>query len=103
MIYFAAVWLSSKYRRFHHHWTHPLPVQALQQRHQLGVVELHPDRPDPRPAERRLLEPLGKEADPAPILPDNLDPVRPLRPEHVKRPAERISTPIRWHGWMNCA
>ena len=76
MIHFAAVWLSSKYRRFYHYGTNPFPIQAVEQRHELGMVELHPSGPDPRPAERGFLEPLGKEADPAAIPPDNLDPVR---------------------------
>lgn len=94
MIHFAAVWLSSRYRRFYHYGTNPFPIQAVEQRHELGMVELHPSGPDPRPAERGFLEPLGKEADPAAIPPDNLDPVRPLSPEHVKRPAERVRKPL---------
>lgn len=112
MIHFAAVWLTSKYRRFYHYGTNPFPIQAVEQRHELGMVELHPSGPDPRPAERGFLEPLGKEADPAAIPPDNLDPVRPLSPEHVKRPLNgslpasrtsdsRLSGPLRKStGWL---
>jgi len=40
------------------------------------MVELHPDMPDPRPAERGFLEAFRKEADAAAIPPDDFHPVR---------------------------
>ena len=76
MIHFAAAGLSSKYRGFDCHGTNPLPVQTVEQRHELGMVELHPDMPDPRPAERGFLEAFRKEADAAAIPPDDFHPVR---------------------------
>ena len=62
------------------------------------MVELHPDMPDPRPAERGFLEAFRKEADTAAIPPDDLHPVRPLRPEHIKRTAERVAASIAHQG-----
>ncbi|KKC32583.1 hypothetical protein WH91_13165 [Devosia psychrophila] len=49
---------------------------------------------DPRPAERRLLQPLGVVTKSRAVPPGDLDPIRPLGAEHAKRPAERISTGI---------
>lgn len=94
MIQFAAAELSSKYRRSDRHGTDALPVQAVQQRYQLGVVELDTDMSDARPAERGFLEALCIQTYAAAVPPNNLDPVCPLRTEYVKCATERIAPGI---------
>src|SRR5690606_41713784 len=58
------------------------------------MAQLDPAVAAPRPAERRLFQPLGVKAKASPVPPDDLDPVCPLGAEHVKRAVERIGSGI---------
>jgi len=69
--------LPNNLRRLHRHRAHPFPVHAVNQRHELGMVELDSVVAYPRPAKLRFLQPLGVKADPGSIPPDDLDPVSP--------------------------
>src|SRR5207237_1357944 len=51
-------------------------------------------RPNPGPAELRVLKRLGKQTHPRAIKPDRFDPVRSFRAEHVERAIERVSATI---------
>jgi hypothetical protein len=48
----------------------------------------------PRPAERRLLQPLGANAQAGPIPSNDLDPICPPAAEHIERTVERLGTGI---------
>jgi hypothetical protein len=58
------------------------------------MVQLQRGRPNPGPAELRVLKRLGKQTHPRAIKPDRLDPVRSFRAEYVKRATEWISATI---------
>ncbi|MFW8642073.1 DUF5372 family protein [Rhizobium beringeri] len=47
--------LPNNLRRLHRHRADPFPVHAVNERHKLSMIELHPVVADPRPAELRLL------------------------------------------------
>src|SRR6476646_2387229 len=81
-------------RPLHSHRSDLLPVQPIDQRKQLRMVQLQRGRPNQRPAELRVLERLGKQTNPRAIKPDRLDPVRSFRAEHVERAIERVSATI---------
>jgi hypothetical protein len=66
------------------------PVQPFKQRRQLCADKSHHAVFDLRPAEDAVLQPLGEQAQTRAIPEDQLDPVRPLGPEHIDRPRERI-------------
>ena len=51
-------------------------------------------RPNPGPAELRVLKRFGKQTHPRAIKPDRLDPVRSFRAEYVERATEWISATI---------
>ena len=72
------------------HGANPLPVHAIDQSKQLGMVELHPMLTNPWPDKVRLLQPLAVQDDARAIPPDDFDTIRSLGPEDVKRSAERI-------------
>src|SRR5690606_33372022 len=61
---------------------------------QLGMAQLHPAAPDPRPAERRFLQPLGVKAQPGAIPPNDLDPICPPGAEHIERAVEGIGAGV---------
>ena len=90
LIHLAAAELSSKYRRSDRNGADPLPVETIQKRHQLGVIELDPDMSDARPAERGFLQALCIQTYAAAVPPNDLDPVRPLRTEYIECATERI-------------
>ncbi|MBB4233066.1 hypothetical protein GGD56_006969 [Rhizobium mongolense] len=70
------------------------PIKPSQKRHQLRMVKTHPRRRYTRPAEALIFKGFRIEADPAAVLLDDANTVRPLRPEHVKRAIERVETAI---------
>lgn len=61
----------------------PLPVHSLNQSQELGVIELDPAVSDARPAELRLFQPLGVEANAGAIPPYNARPVCSFCPEDL--------------------
>ena len=71
-------WLAHRLWALHNHRTHLRPVQPVDQREQLRMVELHPGRRNLRPAELCLLERLGKQAYPTAVPPNRLNPIRPF-------------------------
>src|SRR5215212_5849292 len=58
------------------------------------MIKLNPVRADPRPAKLRLLQAFAVKAHAGAIPPDDLHPIRSLRPEDIKSPAERIGSRI---------
>jgi hypothetical protein len=68
----------------HKHRTNLLPVHAVHQREELGMVELNPMMPDAGPAELRFLEALGIKAKAGSIPPNNLYSVSSFGTEHVE-------------------
>src|SRR6478609_5275621 len=58
------------------------------------MVQTHPCRRDPRPAEALIFQGFRIEADTTAIPPDNPNTVGPFRPEDVKRAIERVETAI---------
>jgi hypothetical protein len=71
------------------------PVQPANRRKQLRVVQLHPRRRNLRPAALCLLKRLCKQARPADVPPNRLDPIRSFRMEHVRRAAEWVDPAFR--------
>ena len=94
LIHFAAAGVPSKYGRFYRHGSHLLPGQIIRRRHELSSIELDPDMPERRPAERRFLERFRIKADAAAVPPDDLDPICALRTARIKRAAERVLASI---------
>src|SRR4051812_26836184 len=76
------------------HGANSLPVHAIDQRQELGMVELNPVRADPRPAKLRFLQPFAVKAHAGAIPPDDLHPIRSLGPKDIKSPAEGIGSRI---------
>src|SRR3954464_10751022 len=76
------------------HGANPRPVHAVDQRQELGMVELNPVRADPRPAKLRLLQSFAVEAHTGAVPPDDLHPIRTLGPKDIKSPAERIGSRV---------
>ncbi|MER8786195.1 hypothetical protein NKH60_34605, partial [Mesorhizobium sp. M1006] len=54
------------------------------------MIELDPVVADPRPAELRLIQPLGIKTHAAAVPPDDLDPVRSFGAEYIKCAVERL-------------
>src|SRR6478609_2076335 len=81
-------------RPLHSYRSDLLPVQPIDQRKQLCMVQLQRGRPNPGPAELRVLKRLGKQTHPRAIKPDRLDPVRSFRAEYVERATKWISATI---------
>src|ERR1700692_2303098 len=81
-------------RRSNLHRPDALPVEPLNQRHELRVAEPYLRAPGRRPAEVRVLQPLSEQTKSRPVPPDNFDSIRSLRAEHEKRPAERVGASI---------
>jgi hypothetical protein len=69
---------------------YPPPVQPFQQRRQLRSRQVHHPVFDPGPAEDAVLQPFGEQTKSGAVPEDQLDPVRPLGPEHMHRAGERI-------------
>lgn len=65
------------------------------------MVELHPDRPDPWPAERGFLQPFRKQAHAGAIPPDDLDPVRTTNA--IERLNEEFRRRIKTQAVLPCA
>src|SRR6478609_10138614 len=86
--------LADRLRSLRIHRSNLLPVQPVDRRKQLRMVQLQRGRPNPGPADSRVLERLGKQTYPRAIKPDRLDPVRSFRAEHVERAIERVSATI---------
>src|SRR6516225_2823139 len=79
-----------QYWRSYWLWSHPLPVQSLQQQPQLrrtqanhAVLHWRPDKP-------ALLQALVEQAQTGPVPGQDLDPIRPLGPEHEEGAGERV-------------
>src|SRR5271168_446050 len=85
---------TQRLRPLHIHRSDFLPVQPIDQRKQLRVVQLHRGWPNPGPAELRFLKCLGKQTHPCAVEPNRLDPVRSFRTKYVKRAIERISAAV---------
>src|SRR4249919_3524982 len=81
-------------RSLHSHRSDLLPVQPIDQRKQLRMVQPHRGRPNPGPAELRFLKRLGEQTYPRAIKPNHLDPVRSFRTEYVERATEWISATV---------
>src|SRR5207302_1944335 len=64
---------------------------------ELGGSQPHHAIMDRRPVEAALLEPLGHQTQPRAVPPDQLYPIRLLRPEHVDHAGEGIGTERRLH------
>lgn len=62
---------------------HPPLVQTFQKCAELGGRQPHHTVPNPRPLEASGLQLLGHQAQAGPVPPDQLDPIRTLRPEYV--------------------
>ena len=69
---------------------HKPPVEPLQQRRQLRRRQAHHTVLNLRPAEDSILEPLGEQAQTRSVPEHQLDPIRPLGPEHIDSSREGI-------------
>src|SRR3984957_12490978 len=85
-------------RPLHNHRPDFLPVQPIDQRKQLRMVQPYRGRPNPGPAELRFLKRFGEQTYPCAIKPNRLDPVRSFRTEYVERAIERISAAVPHQG-----
>jgi hypothetical protein len=73
------------------------PVQTLQKSAELSRGQTHHAIMDHRPVEAAFLEPLGHQAKPRAVPPDQFYPIRLLRSEHIDYAGEGIGTERRLH------
>src|SRR5215467_5678687 len=75
----------------------PRPIQAVHQRGKLRCAQPHHAVGDRRPTEGTLLQPLPQQHQPGPVPGQDLQTVRPFRPEDENRARERIMLELLLH------